>query len=47
MARHAELQENVNIIIEHNLVKEIVRGPISEDGFAAVYDAGNNTVIPD
>ncbi|MDF2716433.1 MAG: hypothetical protein K0R28_3358 [Paenibacillus sp.] len=44
--RHAELQENVNIVIEHNLVKEIGGGSIPESGFAAVYDAGNHTVIP-
>jgi imidazolonepropionase-like amidohydrolase len=44
--KHAALQENVNIIIEHNLVKEIVGGSISEDDFEAVYDAGNHTVIP-
>jgi imidazolonepropionase-like amidohydrolase len=44
--KHAELLKNMNIVIEHNLVKKIVGGPIPEDGFAAVYDADNHTVIP-
>lgn len=44
--KHAELRKNASIVIEDKLVKEIVGVPLSEDGFAAVYDAGNQTVIP-
>jgi len=44
--KHSELKENVNIIIENNLVKEIVGGTIIEDNFDTVIDAQNKTVIP-
>ncbi|MBQ8912921.1 MAG: amidohydrolase family protein [Lachnospiraceae bacterium] len=44
--RNAKLIENVNIIIENNLVKEIVSGEVSEENFDEVIDAAGYTVIP-
>ncbi|MDI4647008.1 metal-dependent hydrolase family protein [Cohnella hashimotonis] len=44
--KNAALQENVHIVIEDNLVKEIVRGAVTEENFEAVYDASHHTVIP-
>ncbi len=44
--KHAELRQNASIVIEDKLIKEIVGGTLPEDRFAAVYDAGNQTVIP-
>jgi len=44
--RKSELNKNVNIIIEKNLVKEIIKGAVSEEGFDSVIDARNSTVIP-
>ena len=44
--RHAKLIEAVNIIIEGNLVKEIVPGEVSEEGFEEIIDAEGYVVIP-
>ena len=44
--KHAKLKENVNIIIEENLVKEIVSGEVSEENFDEIIDAAGYTVIP-
>ena len=44
--KHAKLKENVNIIIEENLVKEIVSGEVSEENFDEIIDASGYTVIP-
>ncbi|SFB26081.1 Imidazolonepropionase [Cohnella sp. OV330] len=44
--KNAALQENVNIVIERNLVKEIIHGSVTEENFEAVYDAARHTVIP-
>ncbi|MFB9275619.1 amidohydrolase family protein [Cohnella cellulosilytica] len=44
--KHAELRHNASIVIEDKLVTDIVDAALPEDGFAAVYDAGYQTVIP-
>ena len=44
--RTPEIKENSNIVIEGNLVKEIIGGQLSEEGFDQVIDAGNKVVIP-
>lgn len=44
--RHAELKENANIVVEGNLVKEIVKGEISEENFTEIIDAEHRVVIP-
>lgn len=44
--RNAKLKENVNIVIEDNLVKEITSGQICGENFEAVVDASGYTVIP-
>lgn len=44
--RHAELKENANIVVEGNLVKEIVKGEISEENFTEIVDAEHRVVIP-
>lgn len=41
-----ELKKQVHIIIEKNLVKEILRGEVSDGHFDAVIDARGKTVIP-
>lgn len=44
--KNAALKENINIVIEDNLVKEIIRGEISEENFIEVIDAGHRVAIP-
>lgn len=44
--KHAELKEDVNIVIKDNLVKEITQGEIAEENFEEIIDAGHRTVIP-
>ena len=44
--RHPEIKENVQIVIEGNLVKEIVEGEISYENFDEIIDAKNHVVIP-
>lgn len=44
--KNAALLENVHIVIERNLVKEIIRGAVTEENFGAVYDAAHHTVMP-
>lgn len=44
--RKKELKKQAYIIIEKNLVKEIIRGDISEENFETVIDAQGKTVIP-
>ena len=45
--RHPEIKENVQIVIEGNLVKEIVEGEISYENFDEIIDAKNHVVIED
>lgn len=44
--KNPKLKENVNIVIEENLVKEIVAGEVSEENFDEVIDVEGYTVIP-
>lgn len=44
--RHPEIKENVHIVVEGNLVKEIVEGEISYENFNEIIDAKNHVVIP-
>ena len=44
--KHAKRKENAYVVIENNLVNEIGKGEISEEGFDTVIDAEQRTVIP-
>ncbi len=44
--RHPDLNEQVNIVIEDNLVRDILPGEVSGESFAQIIDAAHHTVIP-
>ncbi|MDR1205181.1 MAG: amidohydrolase family protein [Peptococcaceae bacterium] len=44
--KSTRLREQVNIVIEDNLIREIVPGDVPAENFEAVYDAKGYTVIP-
>lgn len=44
--KNEKLKENVNIVIENNLVKEVFSGEISEENFDEIIDASGLTAIP-
>lgn len=43
---HETMTENASIVVEDNLVREILTGPVSHDGFDRVIDGGGRTAMP-